>query len=143
MIIISWIFICIINRCYHHTTHTRVETTCHINFPPKKSKVATSYLHVRKNKVDYSKMRNDSLCRKDIQCPPLNRITLGQRKSDNNNRMIQLTNVFWVLLRYNGTSIIWFQCAAESIICDLIKRRALYINGKWKCSWKISSSERE
>ncbi len=75
-------------------THTRVETTCHINFPPKKSKVATSYLHVRKNKVDYSKMRNDSLCRKDIQCPPLNRITLGQRKSENNNRMIQLTNVF-------------------------------------------------
>ncbi len=27
-----------------------------------------------------------------VQCPPLNRITLGQRKSDNNNRIIQLTN---------------------------------------------------
>jgi hypothetical protein len=32
-----------------------------------------------------------------IQCPPLNRITLGQHKSDNNNRMIQLTDVFCVL----------------------------------------------
>jgi hypothetical protein len=39
-----------------------------------------------------------------LQCPPLNRITLGQHKSDNNNRMIQLTNIFCVLLRYNGTS---------------------------------------
>jgi len=28
------------------------------------------------------------------RCPPLNRITLGRHKSDNNNRMIQLTNVF-------------------------------------------------
>jgi len=37
-----------------------------------------------------------------IQCPPLNRITLGQHKSDNNNRMIQLTDVFCVLLKYNG-----------------------------------------
>ena len=40
------------------------------------------------------------------QCPPLNRITLGQHNSDNNNRMIQLTNVFCVLFRYNGTSTI-------------------------------------
>ncbi len=31
-----------------------------------------------------------------VQCPPLNRITLGQHKSDNNNRMIQLTDVFYV-----------------------------------------------
>jgi len=29
-----------------------------------------------------------------VQCPPLNRITLEQHKSDNNNRMIQLTEVF-------------------------------------------------
>ena len=35
-----------------------------------------------------------------VQCPPLNRITLGQHKSDNNNRMIQLTDVFCVLFRY-------------------------------------------
>ena len=33
-----------------------------------------------------------------LQCPPLNRITLGQLKSDNNNRQIQLTDVFCVLL---------------------------------------------
>ena len=31
-----------------------------------------------------------------IQCPPLNRITLGQYKSDNNHRMIQFTDVFCV-----------------------------------------------
>jgi len=35
---------------------------------------------------------------------PLNRITLGHQKSDNNNRMIQLTDAFCVLLRYYGTS---------------------------------------
>jgi len=29
-----------------------------------------------------------------VQCPPLNRITLGQHKIDNINRMIQLTDVF-------------------------------------------------
>ncbi len=35
-----------------------------------------------------------------VQCPPLNRITLGKHKSDNNNRMIQLTDVF---VYYIGT----------------------------------------
>ncbi len=35
-----------------------------------------------------------------IQCPPLNRINFGQHKSDGSNRMIQLTDVFCVLLRY-------------------------------------------
>ncbi len=35
-----------------------------------------------------------------LQCPPLNRITLGQHKSDNNYRMIQLTDEFYVLLWY-------------------------------------------
>jgi len=39
-----------------------------------------------------------------VQRPPLNRITLGQYKFDNNNRMTQLTIVFCVLLRYHGTS---------------------------------------
>ncbi len=39
-----------------------------------------------------------------IQCPPLNRITLGQNKTDNNNRMIQLTDVFCVLSRYKWAS---------------------------------------
>ncbi len=36
----------------------------------------------------------------EVQCLPLNRIILGQHKSDNTNRMIQLTNVFCVLFRY-------------------------------------------
>ncbi len=58
-----------------------------------------------------------------IQCPSLNRITLSQHRSDNNNRMIQLTDAFCVLLRYNGTSNIWLQYAADSIIRDPIKRR--------------------
>ncbi len=39
-----------------------------------------------------------------LQCPPLNRITLDRHKSDNNNRMIQLTDVFCVLLIYNEDS---------------------------------------
>jgi hypothetical protein len=39
-----------------------------------------------------------------IQSPPLNRITLGQHTNDNNNRMIQLTDVFCVMLRYTWAS---------------------------------------
>ena len=31
----------------------------------------------------------------EIHCPPLNRITLGQHKNDNSNRMIQLTHVLY------------------------------------------------
>ncbi len=62
-----------------------------------------------------------------VQCPPLNRITLGQHRNDNNNRMIQLTKVSCVLLRYNGTSNIWLQYGADSILRDPIKRRALYM----------------
>jgi hypothetical protein len=38
------------------------------------------------------------------QCPSLNRITLGRHKSDQDNRMIQLTDVFCVLLIDNGAS---------------------------------------
>ncbi len=57
-----------------------------------------------------------------VQCLPLNRITLGQYKRDNNNRLIQLTDVSCVMLRYNGTSNIWLQCAADSIIRDPIKQ---------------------
>ena len=39
-----------------------------------------------------------------LQCPPLLfRITLDQNYSNNNNRMIQLTDTFCVLFRYNGT----------------------------------------
>ncbi len=61
-----------------------------------------------------------------IQCPPLNRITFGQHKSDTNNRMIQLTDVFYVLIRYKWASNFWLQLTADSIIRDPIKRRALW-----------------
>ena len=44
-----------------------------------------------------------------VQCPKLIMITLGQHKSDNNDRMIQLTDVFCILIRYNGTSNICLQ----------------------------------
>ncbi len=46
-------------------------------------------------------------CRKfdlQIQCPWVNRITLGHHKIDNNNRMIKLTDVFCALLRYRWAS---------------------------------------
>ena len=41
----------------------------------------------------------------EVQCPPLNTITLSQLKSENNNRMIQLTDVFCVLFSYMGPII--------------------------------------
>jgi hypothetical protein len=51
---------------------------------------------------------------------------LGQHKSDNNNRMIQLTDVFCVLLyRYRWAINFLLQSATDSIIRDPIKRRAL------------------
>ena len=34
-----------------------------------------------------------------IQCPPLNRNTLGQHNSENNNQMVQ----WYFVSRYNGT----------------------------------------
>ena len=37
-----------------------------------------------------------------LLCSSLNRINFGQHKSDNNNPMIQLTDAFCVLRRYNG-----------------------------------------
>jgi len=40
--------------------------------------------------------------------------------------MIQLTDIFCVLLRYNGTSNIWLKYAVAFINRDPIKRRALY-----------------
>ena len=41
----------------------------------------------------------------EIQCPPLNMITLGQHKSDNHDKMIQLTNVFCICLGAIGPVI--------------------------------------
>ncbi len=86
---------------------------------------------------DWNRTQINLSLNQSIQCPLLNRITLGLQKSDNNNRMIQLTDVLCVLLRYSGTSNIWLQYAADSIIRDPIKRRALsnknyiYIMKKW------------
>ena len=52
----------------------------------------------------------------NVLCPPL-RITLGQLKSENNNRTIQLTGVFCVQFKYNGTSNILLQLSSgHSII---------------------------
>ena len=39
-----------------------------------------------------------------LNCPQFNRITLGQHESDNNDRIIQLLDVFCLLFVYNGTS---------------------------------------
>ncbi len=50
---------------------------------------------------------------------------LGRNESDNNNRMIQFTDVFRVLLTYNVASKFWLQYAVDSIIRDPIKRRTL------------------
>ncbi len=46
---------------------------------------------------------------KKAQCIMKNWQTLGQYKSDNNNRMIQLTDVHCVLLRYKWASNFWLQ----------------------------------
>ena len=60
----------------------------------------------RKREKDRKKTKN----KYDIQCRPLNRITLVQRKSDNNNQMIQLNAVFLYCLGIMG-----------SVICDYNK----------------------
>jgi hypothetical protein len=39
------------------------------------------------------------------RCLFLNTITLGQHKSDNNNRIIQLTDTFCEVLNYDGPEI--------------------------------------
>ena len=61
------------------------------------------YSHSKYNTHDFHGVIKN-LASFEVQCPPLNRITLGQHISDNNNRMIQLIDVFCVLFRYNGTS---------------------------------------
>ena len=55
--------------------------------------------HAMENKIRAMCTMHD-----EVECLPLNRITLGLHKSDNTNRMIQLTDVLCKLLRYNGTS---------------------------------------
>ncbi len=57
----------------------------------------------------------------DIQCLPLSRITLGQRKSDNNNRMIQL-------IERNGGSTI-MEPALFDYNMRLIQLSVIYLSG--------------
>jgi len=52
------------------------------------------------NKISVSLFHRFFVTKNHLQCPPLNRITLGQHKSDNYNRMIQLTDLFCVLLTF-------------------------------------------
>jgi hypothetical protein len=73
-----------------------------------------------------------------IQCPQLNRITLGHHKSNNNNRLIQLTDAFCVLLMYWLANDFWLQLASDSSNRDPIKRRALLQRPIQ--NWKIGSS---
>ncbi len=60
-----------------------------------------------------------------IQCPPFNRITSGRHKSVNNNRLIQLTDVYY----FYKTGLVIFYCnkrlILHTIIRDPIKRRTL------------------
>jgi len=62
-----------------------------------------------------------------IQYLPLNSITLGQHKSDNNKRLIQLTGL-GVQFGFIKISNSWLQKVADSIVDDPIKRRELYCN---------------
>ncbi len=70
-----------------------------------------------------------------IQCPPLNRITLGQHKIDNINRMIQLTDVFCELFRcemgpvisdYNTRLILLSVIQLSGGHCNLISCKILF-----------------
>jgi hypothetical protein len=58
----------------------------------------------------------------EVQYPLLNRISFGQNKSDNNNRMIQLPAVFYALLKYSWANNIWLQEGVKSIIRYPIKQ---------------------
>ncbi len=81
----------------------------------KKNNFVTSFLRrgewnvnnfVVEKTESFRKFSEEQQTSDQVQCPclPLNRITFGQHKSDNNNRMIQLTDVFCVLLRYKWAS---------------------------------------
>jgi hypothetical protein len=57
-----------------------------------------------------------------LQCPPLNRITFVKHKSESNNRMIQLFDVFCVLLRYKRQAI-------SDYIKSLIQLSVIQVSG--------------
>ncbi len=60
-----------------------------------------------------------------LQCPPLYRITFSRHESDNNNPMIQLTDVFYVYcLHVMESAILDYN---KRLILLSIKRRALYL----------------
>ena len=46
--------------------------------------------------------------KKQLLCLPLNRITLGQHETDNNNRMIHSIDVFCLLFWYNDWNCFWW-----------------------------------
>jgi hypothetical protein len=76
-----------------------------------------------------------------LQCP-LNRITLGRHESYSNNRMIQLIDVFCELYRDIGTSNLWLQKPANSIIRDSFKRRALNLITETHCRKILNSKSK-
>jgi hypothetical protein len=58
-----------------------------------------------KEKPCPSKFQFRSFIEMKVKCPPFNRITFGRHKSDNNNRMIQLTDVFCALSICTGCEV--------------------------------------
>ena len=81
----------------------------------------------------------------DLQCPQRNRITLCQLKSDNNNRIIQLTDVFCVLYVYEMYILLsLFQLRVKHSICknmiSFLKRDVLQlkIRKKWVLSLHLT-----
>ncbi len=53
---------------------------------------------------------------RSIQCPTINWTTLGQYKSESNNRMIQLTEAYCVLFRYIMGPVVYDYITISS--CD-------------------------
>ncbi len=71
-----------------------------------------------------------------IQCPPLNRITLGQHKSDNNNRKIQLSYVFCLLLRQGFSNFFgWWHLQLLIKIWRPKRHLATLFNVKYLLKW--------
>ncbi len=61
--------------------------------------------------------RNNLFLTLSLHCPYINMITSGQHKSDNNNRMIQLTDAFCALSIYKCASNIWLQLSGFWFYC--------------------------
>ncbi len=82
-----------------------------------------------------------------LQCAPLNGITLGQRETDSNNRLILISESTKHTLGRKWsfgicqTKWIWFHKPIDPIIRDPIKRRPLYISIYLSTDTKFSSAE--